>query len=357
MNKFDRFTEYNLTAAYYRDIGKCNFLTADEELTHSRTIQQNFHAIINCIGERSLSFEPLNDLREKINIWKKRDKSLKPKHHILSGIRKGLSELGSNHNGDDDLKELQSIIENHLAAIRTAKDIMIQANLPLVVATAKRFKTRGLSLSDLIQEGNVGLMRAVVRFDYKKGLRFATYATWWIKQAISTAISNTGKEIRQPYHFRETCRKFYKAFQLQKKELGRKPTMQELSRITKIPMKQIRLIIESSAEPVSLETPVGEDGTPMSQFIENKKAESPYQQTLLKEMFHELHQSLTALTERQRDVVCLRFGLSGQGECTLQEIGDKFKVTRECIRQTEVRALRQLRKSSNGDEIRNYCMN
>jgi len=351
----DAYTEYNLIAAYYRDIGNHNFLTAEEELQHSKVIQQGFAEIIHTVCEKYDQIVQLQELRKKIANWKTSDKSFKPKQQILNEIRQGVVNIAKTLPAEGEFKKLQSEIEVQYQKIETARNIMIRANLPLVIATAKQYKQTRFPLNDLIQEGNLGLMRAVLRFDYTKGFRFSTYAIWWIKQSISKAIVDKGKEIRVPYHFNELSKKYFRVFHTQKEDLGRVPTLREMSQATKIPMNNILLIIESTTEPLSLETPVGDDSGTLVQFLENEKAESPYYQTFLKERIQKIQNCLTVLTERQRDVVCLRFGLEGQGEYTLQEIGDKFQVTRECIRQTEMRALRRLRMSIQPHGIREYC--
>ncbi len=356
LDSSDSFTDYNLLAAYYRDIGNHIFLTAEEELQHSKIIQQGFAEIVEMVCKNSGKIEQLQELKTKIEHWKKQDKSFKPKQQILNEIRRDIAELSRTQPLESNIRELEREIEIRCQRINTARNIMVKANLPLVIASAKRYKQARLSLNDLVQEGNMGLMRAVLRFDFSKGFRFATYASWWIKQSIAKAIVDKGKEIRVPYHFNELSNRFFRKFCEQKEELGRTPTLHELSRTTNIPMNKIRLIIESANEPISLETPAGDDGGTLAQFIENEKAESPYQQTLINERFNKLHNCLSVLTERQRDVVSLRFGLKGRGKCTLQEIGEKFQVTRECIRQTEVRALRRLRMSQYADEIREYCV-
>ncbi|MCK5070406.1 MAG: sigma-70 family RNA polymerase sigma factor, partial [Desulfocapsa sp.] len=282
-------------------------------------------------------------------------KSFKPKQQILNEIRQDVANISKTLSAGGEYKNLQSKIEVQYQRIDTARNIMIRANLPLVIATAKQYKHTRSPLNDLVQEGNLGLMRAVLRFDYTKGFRFSTYAVWWIKQSISKAIVDKGKEIRLPCHFNELSKKYFRVYHTQKEDLGRAPTLHEMSKATKIPMNNILLIIESASDPLSLETPVGDDNGTLFQFLENEKAESPYHQTFLKERIHKVNNYLSVLTERQRDVVCLRFGLEGQGECTLQEIGDKFQVTRECIRQTELKALRNLRRSIQAHGIKEYC--
>jgi len=351
----EEHADYNLMAAYYRDIGNHHFLTAEEELQHSSIIQQGFTEIIRTVYERYNKLGELQELREKIESWKKSDKSFKPKQQILNEIRQNVANLSKASPASREHKQLQSEIEAQYNMIETARNIMIRANLPLVIATAKRYEHTQLTLGDLVQEGNLGLMRAVLRFNHARGFRFSTYAVWWIKQSITKAIADKGKEIRVPYHFNELCKKYFRIFYTKKEDLGRTPTLHEMSKATKIPINNILRIIESASDPLSLETPVGDDSGTLIQFLENEKAESPYHQVLLKERYHKLHDCLSVLTERQRDVVLLRFGLDGKGESTLQEIGNKFQVTRECVRQTEMRALRRLRMAPRTHRIKEYC--
>ena len=352
----DEHAEYNLMGAYYRDIGDNHFLSAEEEQKHSGAIQQGFTGIIRTVCDKRYDHIPsIQTLRNKIENWKKKDKSFKPKQQILNEISRDVANLAASSHVGKGCKQLQRKIEVHCHKIAVARDIMVHANLLLVVVTAKRYVQTQLTLGDLIQEGNLGLMRAALRFNHSRGFRFSTYAIWWIKQSITKAIADKGREIRVPYHFYELSKKYFRIFQAQKEYLGRKPTLHEMSKAAEIPMNKVLSILESANTPLSLETPVGDDSGTMIQFLENERAESPYHQALLQERHLKLQECLSLLTDRQRDVVCQRFGLNGYEEATLQEIGDRFQVTRECIRQTEVRALRRLQVSSRAQGIEEYC--
>jgi len=348
-------TGHSLLSAYYQDIGSSDFLTAEEEIYHSKIIQDSFNAIIACIHEEYSEMPELDGLRMKICKGQKRDAALKPKQKIINEIRRDIRSLAHSSQCACKVQELHSRVENYCKRIETAKEIMIRANLFLVASVAKRYLHNDISLNDLIQEGNIGLMRAVMRFNYKKGYRFSTYAIWWIRQAVTMSIGDKTKTIRVPAHFRDQCTKFYRAFHTLNTELGRKPELAEISRATDIPMNKILLILETGKEPLSLETPVNEDGGTLLHMLANENERSPYQRVLARERSKKLNNCLSILTERQRDVVCLRFGLEGHGEFTLQEIGDRFQVTRECVRQIELRALRRLRMSCYADGIREYC--
>ncbi|MBU0944059.1 MAG: RNA polymerase sigma factor RpoD/SigA [Proteobacteria bacterium] len=347
--------EHSLLSAYYQDIGSSDFLTAEEEMYHSKIIQDSFKAIISCVRDEYSEMVELDGLRRKISKGQKQGAALKANQKIIKEIRSEIRCLAHGSQCSAKVQELQSRIENECRRIETAKEIMIRANLRLVASVARRYLHKDLSLNDLIQEGNIGLMRAVMRFNHKKGYRFSTYAIWWIRQAVLMAIGEKTKTIRVPAHFRDQCTKFYRASHTLNTELGRKPELAEISRATDIPLSKISLILETGMEPLSLETPVNDDGGTLHHILADENEISPYHRVLARERSDKLKNCLSILTERQRDVVCLRFGLEGQGEFTLQEIGDRFQVTRECIRQTELRALRRLRLSRHADGMRDYC--
>lgn len=340
------------TTTYLREMGMFDLLTPEEEAKYSRTIREGFDSIVGAIREHNTSVPEMTMLVDRINLWERRDPTLKPKKQQLNYMRRCVAVATRKYTDTRELFELHTKLEAYNRSIEVAKDAMIRANLRLVVSIAKRYMHQGLTLADLIQEGNLGLMRAVFRFDYKKGNKFSTYASWWIRQAITRAILDKTRTIRLPVHFLELRSQFFKAFYALLKELGREPTPVEISKMTDLPMDKILAILEASREPISLETPVGDDDSTLGDFLENQESESPYDAVKNRELANRVTEVLSTLTEREEKIIRLRFGIGEKAEYTLEEIGKRFNVSRERIRQIEKKALNRLRHSSRREKLR-----
>ena len=304
---------------YLKEIGKVQLLSADEEIELAQKMEAGSVAV------------------EKIPLLKER-----------------LAETGDEQEKEEiqaEIKALQLDVDRG----SDAKKRLAEANLRLVVSIAKRYVGRGMLFLDLIQEGNLGLIKAVEKFDYRKGYKFSTYATWWIRQAITRAIADQARTIRIPVHMVETINKLIRVSRQLLQELGREPTPEEIAEEMKMPVERVREILKISQEPVSLETPIGEEeDSHLGDFIKDDNVPVPADAatfTLLKEQLEEV---LGTLTEREQKVLTLRFGLEDGRARTLEEVGKEFNVTRERIRQIEAKALRKLRHPSRSRKLKDY---
>lgn len=303
---------------YLKEIGKVPLLSADEEIELAQNMEDGAVAT------------------EKIN--------------VLKGRIDGASEEEK-----AEIKEEIKTLQRDVDKGADAKKRLAEANLRLVISIAKRYVGRGMLFLDLIQEGNLGLIKAVEKFDYKKGYKFSTYATWWIRQAITRAIADQARTIRIPVHMVETINKLIRVSRQLLQELGREPSPEEIAKEMNMPVERVREILKISQEPVSLETPIGEEeDSHLGDFIKDDNVPVPADAaafTLLKEQLEEV---LGTLTEREQKVLTLRFGLEDGRARTLEEVGKEFNVTRERIRQIEAKALRKLRHPSRSRKLKDY---
>ena len=291
----------------------------------------------------------------------------------LTGLQKQL-EAASDKELKTELRKRGRVIETELGLppkravavmrdldagefeVRQAKKVLMEANLRLVVSIAKRYLNHDMPLLDLIQEGNIGLMKAVDRFQYRRGFKFSTYATWWIRQAITRAIADHSRTIRIPVHMVETLNRISRVNRNMINEMGREPTPEELAQRTGVPAKKVRLILESSRKPLSLETPIGEDSE-LGDFLEDKSAGSPNDSLLSQDLTSQVERALATLSPKEKEILRLRFGIGEEGEHTLEEVGKRFAVTRERIRQIEAQALRKLRHPLRGRNLKAFIEN
>ena len=348
------FDEDHVTC-YLREVAGYPLLTQEREIMLAQTIRRGQEELVQLVQESAPHDELVRELSQKVRKLISHEKSFPGvRDKILKVILRTLERAVQELPGHRLYPEMLNRVRDILDAIDGAKQEMVKANLRLVLSIAKRYRGRGMSFDDLIQEGNLGLLKAVGRFDHTKGNRFSTYATWWVRQSIIRGIYDKTRTIRLPVHFIELKNLFFKVFYELLKELGREPSPHEIAERAKLPLDKVQMVLTLAAQPISLETPIGDDEQRLGDFIEDDRAVSPVEECSGRELAEMTRELLSTLQPREEKILRARFGIDGQPAETLEKIGRAFRVSKERIRQIEKKALRKLRNPNRQACLRTF---
>jgi RNA polymerase primary sigma factor len=349
----DGLFQEDLVSFYLQEISRYSLLTPEREMELAKIVKEGQEELVQLLWDRKASSSHFDEIRDQLGRWRGESMSYPGlREKMVKLVLDGLEETAARKDSSRGIRELHGKAKKIAARIDGAKNEMVEGNLRLVLSIAKRYRGRGLSFLDLIQEGNMGLLKAVARYDYAKGNRFSTYATWWVRQSIIRGIYDKTRTIRLPVHFIEMKSFFFKIFYELVKELGREPTPAEIAEASGLPLDKVTMIIQLSTRPMSLESPLGGEDQRLGDFIADDRALSPLDSVSEQELVDVTRNILGSLSSREETILKSRFGIDDNPTETLKTIGERFHVSKERIRQIEKKAIRKLRHAPRREQLK-----